>query len=618
MTVPPRPRAALENRLDVETPELVQVTYTIAGVGSRARAAMLDHAIMVGLIIAAIIFWTALSVASKAARDLLAAPWIGGVMLIVVTLGYWGYFVFFEAIWDGQTPGKRANRLRVVREGGYSVTFGASATRNLLRIVDMQPGFLYAVAVLGAAFSERGRRLGDIVAGTLVVQEDLGAIPAVPASRAPRPGEGPAAPALHAALTDEEFDLLDGFIARQRELADDRRAAFVAQFLARFAEPLRTLDGTTPMARLIRLRDAERAARDRGLAARDDTGAARERHAIVAQGSARWSAFASTLAAAQKGGLARLGEARVRDFVRDYRELAADLARLRTATRGQDAADVFYLNRLVAGAHNLVYRRRALPLRTIARFCFADVPAEIRRSSRVILLAGFLMYFPMAISWVAVVREPAVAATLLPTSMLDRAEDGIRRAMEGTGYIPDPEIMRPTMAGWIIANNVKVAIAAFALGVSAGVGTLWILVSNGISIGAVFGLYASKDILPLLMAFVAPHGVLELTAITLAGGGGLLVAGVLLIPGERSRRTAFRADAPRALRLFAGSAILLLVAGSIEGLISPIPYWPLELKLAVSALTGVLLYLYVRLGAPPVTARAGAVAPLPATAPRAP
>ncbi len=598
MAHPQRRRDELETRVEVETPELVTVSYTIAGVGSRARAALIDHAIMAGATLLVFIALTALGLLGVASA--FVGPWSAAIFFLVLGLGYWGYFVLFEGIWDGQTPGKRIAGLRVVREGGYAVTFGASAARNLVRIIDSQPAFTYAVAVLGVTFSKRGKRLGDILAGTLVVHEQVGAVRAPSATA--RPARGPAgavttAVALHAALTDPEFTLLDGFVGRHRELAEDRRVAFIAQLSERFAEPLRDLDAPTPMARLIRLRDSEQAARDRGVAAKSGTGAARERHAIVAQGSARWVTFADTLAEAQRGSLAALGEPRVRDFVRDYRELASDLARLRTATRGEDAADVFFLNRLVGGAHNLLYRRRTLLLREIARYCFAEVPAELRRSVSPILLSAFLMFFPMAVTWIAVLRDPGVATMLLPPGMLDRADEGVRRAQAGTGYIEDPQLLRPVMATRIIANNVQVAFMAFVSGITAGVLTLWVLVSNGISIGAVAGLYASKGIGDLLLAFVAPHGLLELSAIAVAGGAGLLIAGAMLIPGNRTRRAALGQDALRALKLVAAATMLLLVAGLLEGLVSPIPYWPLELKLAVSAFTGVLLYLFVRLGA---------------------
>ena len=145
----------------------------------------------------------------------------------------------------------------------------------------------------------------------------------------------------------------------------------------------------------------------------------------------------------------------------------------------------------------------------------------------------------------------------------------------------------------------QVALGAFAFGITAGVLTAWILLANGISVGAVFGLYASKGIAGLLLAFVAPHGVLELTAICIAGGGGFLLAAALLIPGARTRRTALVENGRRAIRLVAGASMLLVVAGSLEGFVSPIPWWPIEAKLALSGVTLVVLYVFLRLAPTP-------------------
>ncbi len=284
----------------------------------------------------------------------------------------------------------------------------------------------------------------------------------------------------------------------------------------------------------------------------------------------------------------------MREFVAEYRDLASDLARLRTASKGGEVDEVFYLNRLVAGAHNLLYRRRAIRPQDIARFMLADVPAEIRASALPILLAAALLFGPAAIAATAVLRDPSVAEAFLPPGMLDRAENGVRRAKSGDGYIEDPQLFRPVMATSIVTNNVQVAIAAFAFGVTAGLLTVFLLVSNGISLGAVFGLYGSKGIASLLLAFVAPHGVLELTAICISGGAGFLLAAALLIPGERTRRRALIENGRRAIKLVAGAALLLLIAGTLEGMVSPIPWWPLEWKLGVSALTAIFLYAYVR------------------------
>jgi uncharacterized membrane protein SpoIIM required for sporulation len=110
------------------------------------------------------------------------------------------------------------------------------------------------------------------------------------------------------------------------------------------------------------------------------------------------------------------------------------------------------------------------------------------------------------------------------------------------------------------------------------------------------GLYASKGILGLLIAFVAPHGVLELFAICVAGGAAFLVASGMLMPGARTRRRALVENGQRAIRLIGVSTLLLLVAGTLEGFVSPIEWWPIEGKLAVGGTTLVLLVAYLRGG----------------------
>ena len=354
--------------------------------------------------------------------------------------------------------------------------------------------------------------------------------------------------------------------------------------------------GATDLSRLVRLYESERSARARGVAARQQRGAARERNVIVATRSPRWNAFAAKLADAQRRGLRSLGEDGIRDFVAEYRDLASDLARLRTAAQGRETPELFYLSRLLAGAHNLLYRGRSLSLADAVRLFAVDAPREVRRSWRPVLLAGALLFGPALIAYDAVVRQPEVAATFIPAGMLDRAEEGVRRAREGTGYIPDPQIFRPTMASQIISNNVQVTFGVFALGITAGIGSLLMLVLNGVSFGGVLGLYQSKGIVKLILAFVAPHGVLELTAVCIAGGAGFLLAAALLLPGRRTRKRALIENGRRAIRLVAAATVLLLVAGTLEGFVSPIPWWPLVAKFAVSGATLVALVLYLSAG----------------------
>ncbi|MGH7618350.1 MAG: stage II sporulation protein M, partial [Gemmatimonadaceae bacterium] len=263
---------------------------------------------------------------------------------------------------------------------------------------------------------------------------------------------------------------------------------------------------------------------------------------------------------------------------------------------GQTSEELFYLGRLVAGAHNLLYRERRAQWTDVFRFIAIDVPTEIRRSVVPIAIAATFLFAPAVIAYTGVVRDPSVAPVFIPTGMLDRAEDGVERAKHGDGYIPDPQIFRPVLASQIIANNVQVTIAAFGFGVTAGLGTLYLLLMNGVSLGGVFGLYQSKGILSLLLAFVAPHGVLELSAVCISGGAGLLIAAALILPGPRTRRAALAENSRRAMHLIAASTLFLAVAGSLEGMVSPIPYWPLSLKLVVSAFTVVLMWIYLRGG----------------------
>ena len=605
-----------EQTVDVETPELVVLTYSVAGVGSRMLAALTDLFICLAAILALV-----LALAVLQPGDPLAGPtgsWAAALLILLQFAVLWGYYVLFEGLMDGQTPGKRIHHLRVVREGGFSVTFGVSAVRNLVRILDMQPLFLYLVGFGSILVTKRGQRLGDLVAGTIVVREALRDTQA-PAAVAP---VSTSAPALHTALSEEEFLVLDRFVQRWGTIEPLHRAVLAAQLADRFAAALPG-DGQRPVgARLLELHERERQARARGVSSRDETGAGRERQALIAANAPRWNRFASLLAAAQRGGLKSLGEEGVREFVAEYRALAGDLARLRTAAGSHAVDELFRLGRLVAGAHNLLYRDRGMPLRAVVRFLFTDVPREVRRSAAPIALAAALLFVPALIAGISVARTPALAKEMLPAGMLRRAEDGVRRAREGEGYIDDPQLFRPVMATSIIANNVQVSFAAFAGGATAGLLSTLLIVANGISLGSVVGLYASKGIGMLLLAFVAPHGVLELFAICVAGGAGYLLAAAILVPGARTRRRALVENAGRAVRLVAASTMLLLVAGMIEGLVSPIEWWPIEGKLAVSGTTLVLLVTYLRSGRGPAPApprlRAHALALGAVTARRAP
>ena len=517
MTTPPTGQRRADDftqKVEVETPELVVLSYTIAGIGSRVYAGFLDMLVCIGLLLGISMASAMLQARFGFGGMGAASAWGAAILGLLAFAVFWGYYVVCEWLFDGQTFGKRHLGLRVVRDGGYSVGFAAAATRNIMRAIDMQPAVLYLFGITTAVLSKNGKRLGDMVAGTVVIQEKLVESPTAVARAKAKPVDAPAV----AVLSENDFRLLERWYARRMELDADKRAVLTTQLATRLRPSLPPDAGTPDNAKLAHLYEQERQARDAGVASRHETGAARERYAIVATNSPRWLAFAATVAEAQRNGLKSLGEKRVREFATEYRSLSSDLARLRTATRDTEASEMFYLSRLVGAAHNLLYRDRGTTLREASQFVLRDIPREIRRSAGPILLAAVLLFLPATIAAVAVIQRPSVAAVFIPAGMLDRAEGGVKRAADGTGYIEDPQVFRPLLASGIIRNNIQVTFVAFAAGITAGIGTALALVLNGVSFGGVIGLYQSKGILPLLLAFVAPHGVLELTAICIAGG----------------------------------------------------------------------------------------------------
>jgi uncharacterized membrane protein SpoIIM required for sporulation len=192
-------------------------------------------------------------------------------------------------------------------------------------------------------------------------------------------------------------------------------------------------------------------------------------------------------------------------------------------------------------------------------------------------------------------EDPDLAELVLPAVALDRAAVGAAQRAAGRGYAEAPAMYLPLVATSIIANNVQVAFAAFALGVTAGVGTVAVLLFNGLFFGAVTGHFANAALAGWLLTFVAAHGVLELTAIFMAGGAGLMIGLAIVTPGDLARRDALVVRGRHALLLVGGAGSLLLLAGTIEGLLSASGAAP-AVKLAVSAASAVLVALYFLAG----------------------
>lgn len=160
-----------DESLQIDTPENVVFGYNVAGIGSRFMAALVDT-LLIGLL-QALLFATLILIEANAGpsplMDALGA-WIVAIMGLISFLFLWGYYIFFEMFWNGQSPGKRLFHLRVIRTDGTPISITESLVRNLVRIVDLLPA-AYGFGVVTMFINSQSRRLGDLAAGTLVVHE---------------------------------------------------------------------------------------------------------------------------------------------------------------------------------------------------------------------------------------------------------------------------------------------------------------------------------------------------------------------------------------------------------------------------------------------------------------
>ena len=220
---------ATEDVLIIETPERVPLHFALASIGNRFIACAIDHGIQ-GLALGLIgITAAVLASFSFIEETLSSAPkWVYAVMILLLFLVFAGYFAFFEWIWNGQTPGKRWLKLRVIREDGRPITFWEAAVRNLLRSFDMMPVPFYSIGLISVFSTTRDQRVGDMVAGTVVVREREAEAPAF-AQVFAAPVSDPALrrsfkpvdfTASLSSLTESEIQVVETFLRRRWDLSD--------------------------------------------------------------------------------------------------------------------------------------------------------------------------------------------------------------------------------------------------------------------------------------------------------------------------------------------------------------------------------------------------------------
>jgi uncharacterized membrane protein SpoIIM required for sporulation len=284
--------------------------------------------------------------------------------------------------------------------------------------------------------------------------------------------------------------------------------------------------------------------------------------------------------------LHHMGKVDLRDLGALYRQASSDLARAQTA--GVDPDIVEYLNNLVIRAHGIIYRPEQTRLKVMGAFFAREFPALVRQEWRPILLALLVGVLPALWCILMATLDPGFVEAVIPPGLRERLDKG-----ELWVYRINP--IKPLASSAIMTNNIAVTFTLFGLGIAFGAGTLWGLVYNGIHFGSLAVLVNQTHMAREFWAFVVPHGVLEIPAIFIGGGAGLILGAALLFPGDLARKDALIKRGRVAVRLVLGCVPVLVVAGAIEAFFSPLPpsTVPVGVKFLVGAALFALLSLYL-------------------------
>jgi uncharacterized RDD family membrane protein YckC len=243
-----------KDQLSIDTPEQVSLSFPIAGLGSRILAHLADLALQgaayVILVLLAILAFSR-QIGSLNQLSDRQGKWLVAGLLFANFLFFWGYYTFFEAFWNGQTPGKRWTNLRVIKDSGRQITLFESMSRNLIRIVDYLPS-MYIVGIIAILISKENKRLGDLLAGTIVVRQELtnvadagyssrtftAALISTPASAAVVDPGIEFDPMAIARLSTEDLMMIEAFTARIPELDSDTTDRIAKQMLVSLCQKM--------------------------------------------------------------------------------------------------------------------------------------------------------------------------------------------------------------------------------------------------------------------------------------------------------------------------------------------------------------------------------------------
>ena len=299
-----------------------------------------------------------------------------------------------------------------------------------------------------------------------------------------------------------------------------------------------------------------------------------------------WQRLEDLLALVESASLRGLSREEVSELGRLYRRTASDLAIARAESR--DPKLVNYLNSLVIRAHGKVYRAESNGLEMIRQFFLKDFPQAFRQNFHFIAIAFGAFFVAAIVGFFATWQNLDFGGFVYL--------EGVREAVLSNYHWWERLNVEGNQVGasQIMTNNIYVTFRAFAMGAFFGIGAIYDMIFEGARFGSVFAICykLNPQFGNALASFVVGHGVIELSCIYICGGAGMKIGYSILVPGDLSRVEAVKKSGMEAVKLVLGCAFLLIIAGTIEGFISPGPI-PATFKIAVGILSGLAMYSYL-------------------------
>ena len=301
---------------------------------------------------------------------------------------------------------------------------------------------------------------------------------------------------------------------------------------------------------------------------------------FIQKNTSSWTILKDLTNALEKKGPSKLTAKELRKFLHLFRQASHHLAYARTHFPNSDV--ILYLNSLVGQAHNHIYAVKKNTFKEILSYITFGFPKQIQKFRSYILTSFFIFLLGFLVSFVLVKINTDYAYYFLPKEMVKN----INWDMTGS-----KDWNYPLMSSLIMVNNITVSLNAFVFGITLGLGTIYVLFFNGTMLGSLTALVYAFGNTTNYWSLILPHGIIELTAIFISGGAGLIIARSFLIPNEYSRKHSLIKGAKEAVSLVPGIAIMLVIAGIIEGFFTPLAISAIG-KLLFALGTGIGLIFY--------------------------